>query len=275
MKMLMHARGKLEPWKALSILLCLGIVLAGPLLAYTIHLRDGTTIQSQGKYRVEGDQAIITLPNGTQTSLALSEIDVEKTEEANVVDYGDAVVLEDDGRVQQRPEAETEESSESSLTELARQARARRAAEERDRPEAATAAPEQQRLPRTPAGNVDLLRADRTPLPSVEVGSLISQILRNQGIEGVSIYRGTRPGRILLEFTTNSEASVFRTLEASAQALVEVERQRPGAVEAFELFMATDRRLRAGQFLITPERARELLTDQIDIPSFFVEYVQF
>ncbi|MDX1631176.1 MAG: hypothetical protein R3234_04910 [Thermoanaerobaculia bacterium] len=272
----MHARRTFEFGKISCILVCLGILLAGPLAAYTVHLRDGTTIQARERYRVEGNQAIITLPNGTETSLPLSEIDVERTEEANVVDYGDAVVLEDEGQARERQRrAEPEETREPSLTELAQRARARRAAEETEGPDEAAPAPDQQRLPRTPAGNVDLLRTDRTPLPSVEVGTLISQILRNQGIEGVSIYRGTRPGRILLEFTTNSEASVFRAIEASARALAEVERQRPGAVDAFELFMATDRRHRAGQFLMTPERAQELLTDQIQVPGFFLKYVQF
>ena len=39
--------------------------------------------------------------------------------------------------------------------------------------------------------------------------------------------------------------------------------------------MATDRRTRAGQFLLTPERARELASKELDVTAFFIKYVEF
>lgn len=59
------------------------LVAVSPLSAYTIVLRDGSTVQAQSPYRVEGERAVITLQNGTQTFLSLSEIDVERTAAAN------------------------------------------------------------------------------------------------------------------------------------------------------------------------------------------------
>lgn len=246
-------------------------LLAGPLFAYTVILKDGTKLVAKERYRVQGDQAIIVLPSGTRTSIAVSEIDVPATQKANTVDYGDALVVGDDGEVEQIVPNDNDEGP--SITEVARRSRARRPARQED--EEQEEATSSERQPVTPAGNVDLLRANRVAYSSVEVGSLLSQVLRNQGVEGVSIYQGTRPGRVFLEFTTNSEASVFRAIEASARAIVELEQQRPGAVKALELFMATDQRQRAGQFLMTVDRAQELLTRRIDLPGFFLKYVQF
>ncbi len=59
------------------------LLVVSPLSAYTIVLRDGSTVQARGEYRVEGERAIITLQNGTETFLSLSEIDVERTAAAN------------------------------------------------------------------------------------------------------------------------------------------------------------------------------------------------
>jgi hypothetical protein len=250
---------------------CLAL-LASPLAAYTVILKDGSTLVAREKYRVQGNQAIILLPSGTRTSIALAEIDVERTREANTVDYGDALVVGDDGEVTQVVPDDKDKGP--SLIDVARRNRAQRATGQDDEEDPAQD-PASQRMPLTPAGNVDLLRANRIAFSSVEIGTLISQVLRNQGVEGASIYQGTRPGRVFLEFTTNSEASVFRAIEASARALVELEQQRPGAIQAFELFMATDDRVRAGQFLVTPDRAQELLTRRIDLPGFFLKYVQF
>ena len=91
----------------------------------------------------------------------------------------------------------------------------------------------------------------------------------------MAIYRGSRPGRVFLEFTTNSEASVFRALEASAEALVEIADRYPNEVEAFEMYMATDRRVRAGQFLLTPAIAEPLARGDVEVARFFIDHVRF
>ena len=100
-------------------------------------------------------------------------------------------------------------------------------------------------------------------------------MLRAKGIERVGLYEGTAPGRVLVDVTTNSEGAVFQALNAAAEALLALEARNPGAVSELELYMATERRQRAGQFLLTPERARELAGKQVDVATFFLKYVQF
>ena len=59
------------------------LVAATPLLAYTIFLKDGSTLQARQKYTEKGDQAIITLPSGATTTLPLSQIDIPRTNASN------------------------------------------------------------------------------------------------------------------------------------------------------------------------------------------------
>ena len=119
------------------------------------------------------------------------------------------------------------------------------------------------------------MRAPRTPFSDVDLGSKIGSLLRSRGVDQVAIYAGTRPGRVFLDFTTNSEAAVFRALRAGAETLMQLEQSGVNGVSAFELLMTTDRRQRAGQFLIDSERAQELTTRQLDESGFFLKYVQF
>jgi hypothetical protein len=51
--------------------------------SYKIFLKDGSQISAKEKYIIKGDRAIITLPNGTQTFILLSNIDVPRTEREN------------------------------------------------------------------------------------------------------------------------------------------------------------------------------------------------
>ena len=66
----------------LTVLLVLGLAI--PAHAYTIYLKDGSTLIAKEKYRVEEGKAIITLQNGTQTFIDASEIDVARTERTNM-----------------------------------------------------------------------------------------------------------------------------------------------------------------------------------------------
>src|SRR5262249_39547789 len=78
-----------------SLFTVLALLTVGPLFAYTIYLKDGSSIQAKEKYTIAGDRAVITLQNGTQTFVPAKQIDVARTEQANVNDYGSAVVIDD------------------------------------------------------------------------------------------------------------------------------------------------------------------------------------
>jgi hypothetical protein len=128
---------------------------------------------------------------------------------------------------------------------------------------------------KTPAGYVDLRTLARSPVAQLELAAEIQQLYRGLGIEEIAIFRGTADDRPLLEITTNSEAAVFRTLEASAQVLEQLRERQPRRVAALEILMMTAARDRAGQFVLTPEIAGELLDRRADTAAFFVRHVQF
>jgi hypothetical protein len=258
------------------------LLAAAPLAAYVIYLKDGSSLQAREKYREQGGLALITLPSGAQTTLPLAQIDVARTEASNASDFGSATVLRGPASTptpvitQRRP----------SLGELAAQrrlqpqpsppSRSTTTAPAADRAPA-PAVPEAPRggLAKTSAGYVDFMRAPRTPVSRVDLATTVAEMLRSYGLANVGIYAGSTPRRLLLDVSTNSEGGVFQAVAASAQAMLTLESKQRGTIEALELFLATDNRQRAGQFLITPERAQELATKRLDLTAFYLKYVEF
>src|SRR5260370_39723243 len=59
------------------------VLCAGPLAAYTVWLKDGTSITARGPYEVKKGKAIITLINGEQSFIDASQIDAARTTAAN------------------------------------------------------------------------------------------------------------------------------------------------------------------------------------------------
>ena len=84
----------------LSILMI--AIMAIPAGAYTIYLKDGSRLIAREKHRLEDGKVIIVLQNGTRTFIEASEIDITRTEQANLGDYGTALVLEDGQLVEAR-----------------------------------------------------------------------------------------------------------------------------------------------------------------------------
>jgi hypothetical protein len=254
----------------ITFVLLLLAAISGPLLAYTIYLKDGSRLVAREVYRVQEGRAIITLQNGTQTFIDASEIDVERTRNANRDGYGTALMV-DEGKVVEGPIVR-EDQKEESLVDLA----ARGETRARDRPQA--------RRPNTQdaggrqvtsAGFIDLGAITRRPFANLEVSSEIKRVFLGQGVEAVQIHQGTQQNSPFLEITTDSEASVFRALEVSADALVHIRTQYPELVDGFEVFFITSSRSRAGQFLLTADAASALAEDRITASDFFVRQVQF
>lgn len=252
-----------------AVLLLAWVALPRTAAAYVVVLKDGSEIIADREYEVREGRAIITLPNGTTTFLDADEIDREATERANRQGYGKARVIED-AETNRVKTAEPEAQRRKTLadlttgeTDLDRLEPHRR----RD-PEAAEAGT-------TFAGYPDLSSLPSRPFRDLEIASEVQRLFRGQGIDGVELYQGSQPDRLFAEVTTNSEASVFRALEVASQALLATRESHAEAVGALELFLATPDRERAGQFILTPELARELLQGEVEVARFFVEHVQF
>ncbi|HEV7516365.1 MAG TPA: hypothetical protein VGR07_08705 [Thermoanaerobaculia bacterium] len=247
----------------------------GPLFAYTIYLKDGSSIQAKEKYKIVGERALITLPNGTQTFLVAKQIDVARTEQANKNDYGSAVVIDDSH--QAPPPAQP--PPQQSLTDLIhdkapepRQLPPARRTRPGTSPVSAIASPST--LLKTKAGFADLSSLARKPYSQVEVTAELQQFFHGQGIEEVEIYQGTQVDRPLVEVTTNSEGAVFRALAVGATALLHV-RDRHPKVSAFELLLMTPGKERAGQFVLTPQLAADVVSRNVEVSAFFLSNVQF
>ncbi len=246
------------PGARLLVLLVVAAV-AAPALAYTVYLKDGSRLVADKPPVIENGQAIITLPSGTRTSIAASEIDLERTRAANTEDYGTALILED-----------------GSFTELNDENIGQR----RGRLSDAASGPSIGSRPRARrqqlASGDALENWQRVPYrANLDLATEILAVFRGQGIEQVGIYQGTAEGRVLIELSTNSESAVFRGLKIAAGALSRMQGLFPDDITALELVMSTAQRERAGQFLITPEDATYLLAEGTELSSYFVENVRF
>jgi len=258
----------------LAVVLLTALAVAAPAAAYIVVMKDGSRIEAKDEYTIEDGKAIITLPNGTVTFVDAAEIDVEATRELNAAGYGRALVI-DQGKARQRTEedGEAEAQRRKTLADLVatrEDNQLRLEPQRREEPERGTVT-----LVKTDAGFVDLRSVPRRPFRDVELASELQRFFRGQGIDNVELYQGTQPAHPFAEITTNSEASVFRALEIAAEALLAIQEDYSARVTGLELLLATPDRDRAGQFVLTPKLAQQLVGEEVEVTRFFVENVQF
>ena len=247
-------------------LLLIGL-LSAPAFAYTVILKDGSQLIAQKAPTVQGDQAIIILQSGTRTSIAASEIDIERTRNANQHELGSAMVLE--GGEFTSTKVEVAPPAKKTLSTVARGTRQRTAANRApvSRQSAAGAA--------SLDASEDLSTFQRTPYRDLTVLEAIQGAFRSQGVEGAKVYQGTSDDRLLIEVETNSEAAVFRSIKVAAGALAHIRSNISAEVAAFELVLATSSRSRAGQFVMTTGDAAAISSGELEIPNYFIERVRF
>ena len=251
----------------LSILMI--AIMAFPAGAYTIYLKDGSRLIAKEKHRLEDGKAIIVLQNGTRTFIEASEIDVTRTEQANLGDYGTALVLEDGQLVE--AQIKPTEQKEQRLADVA------------SKPESGALTRPQARRQTTPVpvrsrietGRVDLTTFPRAPFSEMEISAEATRFLRTLGVESVQMYQGSDSTRAFLEITTNSESAVFRSLDAAADTLLHLLNRYPDRIQSLELLLFTSDRDRAGQFHLTREAAVSLADNELDTSDFFIQRVQF
>lgn len=264
-----HRRPTVARIAALAAVVVLALATAAG--AYTIYLKDGSKIIAKEKYEIRGSKAFITLPSGTRTVLDASEIDVARTDKANGADYGTAMVLEG-GEVKEMTEIEPA-PRQKTLADLM----AERPSGPRNLPgvRRRNVGDEGVAIPLTEAGYPDLLSLPPRPFEDLDIAAEIKQIFHGQGIDLVEVYQGSVKGRPLLNVTTNSEASVFRSLAVAASALLRLRERYSSRIDSLELVMTTPTRERAGQFEITPEMARQLISREVDVQTFYLAHLQF
>ncbi len=253
-----------------AALIAVLLLAASPVWGYIVFFKDGSQITTKEKYRIEGDQAILILPSGTEASYDASEIDVEKTERINVIDYGTARLIEGLNKPTRLPKDVRFETEDPSFGEYI-SGRDLALPDVRKR---VAAKPEDQ-LPITRAGFVDLMAFRRSPYRTSEITAEVLGYLKGQGNDRVRIFQGTEPDRPLIEIVAASEASVFKAIKDSANGLVQIHERFPELVTAFELVLMTESQDRAGQFTMTPELAGLLASGKLTVPQFFLRFVEF
>lgn len=243
---------------------------AGPALAYTIYLKDGSRLIAKDKYVIRGSQAIITLPSGTQTSLAADQIDVPRTEKANESRLGGTAMVIEGGRATELQQA-APPPPKPQLTDLLRQ-------NEGELRGPSTPAPTAGEAPLTPAAALRAREAQeraRVPFPDTKLAADMLGILTERGASGVAVYRGGDARRPMLAFETGTEASVFKAIVASSATLLQLRAARPGVVDGFEVVCETVSGQSGGRFDLTPELAEAIVSRRYEITRFYVENVQF
>ncbi len=262
----------------LRILLVIVFValLAAPSFAYTLYLKDGSTITCKGPYEERNGNAYFTYSNGNKGFLKMELIDVDKTSVRNESDIGGAAVIQE-AEIVEKTEAPAPKKR--TLGDMIRQ-RNQTAATRADAPptEAPAATPRTDagpiETPTTEAGFPDLSDLEHIQLRDLELAAEILGTFRSQSVD-VRIYQGTRATHPLVIVTANSEGAVLRAVAVAASALGQVRQQGSDKVEAIELLISTPTGQRAGQFVITPELADDLLSSRIDPTEFYVKHVQF
>ncbi|MEM7353298.1 MAG: hypothetical protein AAF657_21055 [Acidobacteriota bacterium] len=247
------------------------LALSLPAWGYVVFLKDGSKIDTKEKYRIEGDRAILILPSGTEAFYDASQIDVEKTQQANVINLSNATLIE--GGRQTRLPANLRTGEEDLAFErfVSGRSLALPKVRRRDAEQQVT----DKGHPTTDAGFVDLMTIPRKKYKNNDVIAEVLGYLKGQGVDRVRIFEGTEKDRPLLEIVAASEASVFKALEDSANSLVQIRERFAKEVAAYELVMMTESQDRAGQFLMTPETADLLASGRMKAQTFFLRYVEF
>ena len=242
------------------------LLLAAPLAADFLVLKDGSTLQIKGTYTIEKGKALFTLVNGTRSIMDADKIDVAKTEAANKNHYGSATVLDQGASISSNAKPILKQQTLSDLIN-------KRGTNPRDL-QTTKPQPKPTGIAMTKSGFPDLNAVPRRPLTDPEVAVELLQFLRGQGIAEPQVWAGTQTNRILVEVQTATEAQVFQALNTGANALLQLHERHP-QVGALELLMLTPAGDKGGQFVLSPEMAADLVAKRTDLVSFFVHNVQF
>lgn len=233
-----------------ALLFC---ALAGTAAAYTVKLKDGSIIFARSKYTVRNEKAIITLPNGTVTQIALSAIDVPGTEKYNRENPGNVIALD-------APQTEPGAIPPTAVPTASLQdaIRGRRSRVE------------------LPASN---------PVTSAEGGgggpswqpldqNLQAAFARVFDGAGISQYRLQNfRGAMKLLATANTEEAVFNTLSATARALSDYGAGAGGKSTSIEVALTTSSGENAGTFQMTTEHARLIVNGNVRVQDYFLKNV--
>lgn len=224
--------------------------------AYVVVLRNGSRVVTRERYKIKGSNAIVTLKNGTLTSIPLSQIDLGATDRLNVQNLGDATPLDWVDMATPTP-VPTPTPSVAGLGHII----------------PGLARPENDAARPTPTPGISLRDVEFTD----------KQVERafEEGLERYHLYLyrtsvGTQLGYLFIELRVNGQSEVVKALQAVTSTYHVLVTSAPDrAPVRVELQMLNESGKEAGLFRLSPEDAAELATAKITAEEFFIRKVIF
>ena len=254
------------------VLLALALASA-PAWAYTIYLKNGTRIIAREKYTIEGDLAILYQPSGTKSSLPFDQIDVKRTEEANVNNLSSTAFLIEGGEA---TDLKKDTKPAPTVPRIQDLIKSDSAGIRSDRTAAAPAPllPSAAIRPEESASK-GAKGSNRAPFGNVGLGGEIRGFITARGVTAIEIYAGSSPTWPLLVYGTGSEGAVFKAILTGANALLHFKSARPAEIDGIEIVCEGSDGGSGGRFMLTPEQATDIVSGKREITRFFVDNVQF
>ena len=242
--------------KKLMIVLAMLVVASSAQATYVVVLRNGSRVVARDKYQLKGSTVVVTLRNGTFTSIPLSHVDLEATEKLNVQNLGSAVALD---WVDAATPAPTPTATPSVAT-------LGRIIPGLARPENDAARP-------TPTPGITLRDVE---YPDKEVERAFEEGLERYHLYLYRTSLGTSARYLFIEVRVNGQAEVVKALQAITTTYNVLAESAPDrAPERVELQMLNESGKEAGLFRLSPEDAAELATAKTTAEEFFIRKVIF
>lgn len=244
----------------LIVVLAIALVAASAIAAkgYIVFFKNGTFIRAKEALRIEGRQALITLPTGTVTSYPLDHVDLIRTERYNKLGLGDAVIVADEAELAPRP----------TITPTPSLGGMARLNLESDSVLGSSLHP-------TPTPTPGI-RLQSQAYHDARVDRAFTQILDDRKLYTYRTSVGTQPEYYFVQAVTDDQQAVFHALKAVTEAYAIIHELHPDvAPVAVELEMISLTGKPAGTFRMNAELARSLATGKISVEQFYVNNVIF
>jgi hypothetical protein len=242
--------------KKVLIALALLAFAAAAQAAYVVVLRNGSHIVARDRYQIKGNNVLITLKNGTLTSIPLAQVDLGATDRLNAQNLGDATPLDWVDQATPTP-APTPTPSVASLGHIV----------------PGLARPENEAARPTPTPGITLREAE---YPDKQVERTFEEGLERYHLYLYRTSQGTQPGYLFIELRVNGQSEVIKALQAVTTTYHLLVTSAPDRAPArVELQMLNESGKEAGLFRLTPADAAELATAKITAEEFFVRKVIF
>ncbi len=249
----------------------LAIGLAAPASAYVVVLKGGKRHTAIDKPEERDGKWIFVVTGSKQRyEVAIADVDVEKTKEANSAGAGDAYVL-GDGQGKTLPVLRQPDTQRPSLNDRIQALGIKKtpAAESTGSTSKDTAATHTASKTGKPGSRKE--EPASTTLDST-ISDVFARALSSSNIQGANM--SSVPGGVKVTATASNEQQVFAALGAVARGLKEA-RSGGKSVDKVELTLSDDRGQPAGKFLMSPDDAEGLLNGNVSAAKYFMGSVIF